>query len=333
MNFVTGATGLVGSHILVELSKLNEFTIALKRKSSDLSLIKDLFQFYFPNDWQQRFEKIKWIDGNISDIHFLIDSFKEVTHVYHCAAMVSFNKRDFNTMYNVNVVGTENIVNACLASGVKKLCFISSTAALGRTKNDGIITEQAEWKTSPENSYYAVTKNASELQVWRGIEEGLEAVIINPSIILGPCDWNKSSGKIFKKASKGVKYYTSGGNAFVDVRDVAKVSIQLAKSTVLSQRFLCFSENLSYRDLFDRIQQKFGHLKATKFASKFKTNLAWKVSAFLSWFGVEPFLTKETARTSQKINVYSNQKLVEAINYKFLSIDEAIENSVQFFKK
>jgi nucleoside-diphosphate-sugar epimerase len=326
MIFVTGATGLVGSHLLVELSKTHAVIKALKRKSSNVEGVKKLFRYYFNANWQKHFDKITWVEGDVSDVNFLVECLQNVEHVYHTAAVVSFHKNDYDSMYTINVVGTENVVNACLEAGVKKLCHVSSTAAIGRTKNDGVITENNEWKTSPENSYYAVTKYASELQVWRGIEEGLNAVIINPSIILGPGDFNKSSGTIFKRAAKGLSYYTNGSNAFVDVRDVVNVSIRLCNSDISAQRFLCFSENLSYRDVFDKIQTKFGHPKARKKATPMHTSIAWRVAKVLSWFGIKPFITKENARSSQKQNVYSNEKLLSTINYTFQSVDEAIEN-------
>jgi dihydroflavonol-4-reductase len=331
MIFVTGATGLVGSHLLIELSKMHPEIKALKRKSSNIEGVKQLFRYYLNDNWQSHFNKIKWVEGDVSDVNFLVECFQNIHHVYHTAAVVSFHKKDYDSMYTINVVGTENVVNACLEAGVKKLCHISSTAAIGRTKNDGIITENNEWKTSPENSYYAVTKYASELQVWRSIEEGLDAVIINPSIILGPGDFSKSSGTIFQRAAKGMKYYTNGSNAFVDVRDVANVAIQLCNSEISAQRYLCFSENTSYREIFDNIQSKFGHAKATKLATPLHTSIAWRVAKVLSWFGIKPFITKENARSSQKKNVYSNEKLLNTIPYKFYSVDEAINNAIKFY--
>ena len=206
MILVTGGTGLLGTHLLIELCKGDEKIRAIKRERSNLALVEQLFCFYNAENGKQLFSKIEWIDADINDIIELEDAFEGVDTVYHCAAVVSFDPKDYTRTDKINREGTANVVNCCLDAKVKKLCHVSSTAAIGRTKESEVITEKNSWKNTPENSWYAISKYNAEREVWRGIEEGLNAVIVNPCVILGPSDWNSSSSSLFQTAAKGLKY-------------------------------------------------------------------------------------------------------------------------------
>ena len=226
-NLVTGATGLVGMHIVLDLLKKNEIVKATHTKNSSFETIEKLFEFYHQ---KSLLKKINWVEMDLEDVSQVYQHTRDVDHVYHCAAIVSFSKKQRVKMHNINVKGTSNIVNACLDNKVKKLGFISSVAAIGR-KGNSSYTEKNSWVNGSDNSYYAISKFKAENEVWRGIQEGLNAVITNPGIIIGPSIWNRSSTSLFKKIHSGVSHFPSGSNGFVDVRDVSRSIIELTKST------------------------------------------------------------------------------------------------------
>ena len=252
MILLTGATGLLGSHIAYELLQQGKKIRALKRKDSNSTLTEKIFSFY-TNEHIELLNSIEWVEGDVLDLGSLEDAMVGITHVYHCAAMVSFLPKEKDKMMQVNIEGTANVVNAAMHAGVKKLCHISSIAALGSTIDGSLITEETWWKNNPSNSYYAISKYGAEREVWRAAEEGLNVVIVNPSFIIGPGDTSKSSSEAFGILRKGASWYTNGVNGYVDVRDVAHAAIKLIESDVLNQRFILNAANLSYRSFFDKV--------------------------------------------------------------------------------
>ncbi|MEO9532501.1 MAG: NAD-dependent epimerase/dehydratase family protein [Crocinitomicaceae bacterium] len=333
MVFVTGATGLLGSHLLIELLSRGEEIKALKRTTSNLDQVKSVFKFYLGEKSDVEFDKIKWVDGDVLDITSLIDGMNGCSKVYHCAAMVSFVKKDFKKMMKINKTGTANVVNVCLGEKIDQLVYVSSTAAIGRDASKEFYTEENKWVNSPDNSNYAVTKYSAENEVWRGVEEGLNAVIVNPCVILGPGNWNESSLSIFKVVKKGLKFYTPGLNAFVDARDVAYAMAELSERRIENERFLVTSENLFFKDLFEKIAAAF-KVKAPSIKVKpWLAGLAWRIEGLLHFlFGKKQNITKETARSSMKITKYSSQKLIDRIGIKFYSIDDSVKNAVDYFE-
>lgn len=330
MNFVTGATGLVGMHILHELTSKEKPVKALKRSTSNIKEIEQLFEFYNNSN----FNKIEWVEGDILDIVSLDEHMNGVDTVYHTAAIVSFAKRDRHKMFQVNVNGTRNVVNSALGNSVNKIGHISSIAALGRKKNSNTYTEKNKWVEDGNNSYYAMTKNLAELEIWRGIEEGLKGVMINPGVILGPGNINQSSGTLFKTVLNGLNYYTNGTNGFIDVRDVARSIIELTEKDISKERFICVSENKPYKELFTTIANGLKVKAPQKEASKSLTNLAWKLEALRSIITrKEPIITKETARTSHGQNYYDNSKLTQELDYQFYTIEEAVNNASAYIKQ
>ena len=235
MIFVTGGTGLVGSHILLKLAQQGEKFKALKRISSSLKVCKSVFDYYNANDL---FHQIYWVSGDVNDIQSLENAMKDCSLVLHCAAMVSFSSSDAELIRKVNVEGTANVVNVAISMGVKKLGYISSIAALGRNSTDQIVDEECYFKPTLKESNYALSKYYSEQEVWRGGQEGLDVVIVNPSVILGPGNWAKGSSQIFQKINSGLKYYTSGSTGYVDVIDVSDAIIKLLFSDVRNERFI-----------------------------------------------------------------------------------------------
>ncbi|NNE55312.1 MAG: NAD-dependent epimerase/dehydratase family protein, partial [Flavobacteriales bacterium] len=233
MHLITGATGIVGTRLMLELLLKGESVRALRRASSNLSWPERIFEFL---GHSELFESIEWVEGDVTDVESLIQAMNGVRFVYHTAAVVSFHRRDIDVMFKVNVEGTANVVNVAASSGVEKVCHISSTAAVGRSESGQLVTEETEWKDSPLNSAYAITKRNAEREVFRSQVEGLQTVVINPSVIVGPGDRKRSSAVIFSKVDEGLKFYPLGANAFVGVKDVARAAILLMESATTGDR-------------------------------------------------------------------------------------------------
>ena len=331
MVFVTGGTGVLGAHLLVELS-LKGFSIrALKRAGSELAMVKDVFDFYLGEMADSMFKSINWVDGDILDVVSLENHMSGCEIVYHCAGNVSFDRRDFNKLIKTNKTGTANMVNIALVTGVKQFCHVSSTAAIGRQKKSDIYTEKQQWVTSSENSNYAVSKYSAEMEVWRGIEEGLNATIVNPCVILGAGYWSESSLAIFESVKKGLKFYPSGQNAFVDARDVAKCMVELVEKNIMHERFLITGENLKFKTLFDYIAAALRVKPPRIAAKKWLVSIGWRLERILAFLTFRrPKITKETARSAMSNSKYDHSKIREAIGFSFTPIKESVDNAVAF---
>lgn len=312
MILVTGATGLVGSELLKQLSAQN------KR-------VRALYCTTLPT--QNSSKNIEWFQADILDVITLEEAMKDVTQVFHCAAVVSFNPAKKKQLHQTNIEGTTNVVNTCLQEGVEKLVFVSSVAALGRIREDKPIDETMNWTEETSNSEYGKSKYLAEMEVWRGIGEGLPAVIVNPVIILGTSDWNKGSTEIFKTAYNEFPWYTEGTTGFVDVKDVAKAMIALMNSNITAERFILSSENCMYKDIFTKIAIAFNKKPPHKKVTPFLANVVWRWEAIKGKLtGVAPLLTKETAKTAQTKAIFNNNKLNEYLpNFRYTSLDETIE--------
>ena len=333
MVLVTGGTGFVGAHLLLELLKNNQKVKAIKRNNSNLNLVKRIFSYY-KEDVETLLSQIEWVDGDVLDVLSLQEAMENVEKVYHCAAVVSFSPKDRDNLFKTNIKGTANVVNTALQTRIKKLCFVSSIAAIGRSESNELTSESTEWKSSKRNSTYAISKYEAEKEVWRGIEEGLNAVIVNPSVILGPGDWNNGSAKIFDTLKNGTRFYTEGVNGFVDVRDVASVMYQLMESEIVNERFIVSSENLSYRELFTLILNEYGIKPPTIKALGILLEAAWRFEKLRGGLlKTRPLITKETVNTAQNQYFYSTEKLQNAIDFKFTPVKEIIQLTAALYKK
>jgi len=264
MILVTGATGLVGSHLLVQLLQENEEVKALFRSEKQIEKVKNVFAFY---NQTRLFDKINWVKGDITDIPSLEIAFENVTHVYHCAALISFDPSDEDELRKINIEGTANVVNCCIDFGVKKLCHVSSIAALGTPKEHEItITEETEWNPEELHSDYAITKYGAEMEVWRGHQEGLEVVIVNPGVIFGYGFPNKGSDVIIQSVKKGLSFYTKGNIGIVSVEDVVKCMVQLMKSNITGERYILVGENIDFKNLLTYIATVFKVKKPSIFS-------------------------------------------------------------------
>ena len=254
MILVTGATGLVGSHLLVQLLQENEEVKALFRSEKQIEKVKNVFAFY---NQTRLFDKINWVKGDITDIPSLEIAFENITHVYHCAALISFDPSDEDELRKINIEGTANVVNCCIDFGIKKLCHVSSIAALGTPKEHEItITEETEWNPEELHSDYAITKYGAEMEVFRGHQEGLEVVIVNPGVIFGYGFPKKGSDVIIQSVKKGLSFYTKGNIGIVSVEDVVKCMVQLMRSNITGERYILVGENISTKALLDFIAEE-----------------------------------------------------------------------------
>ena len=331
MILVTGGTGLLGMHLLHQLAKSNDKVRATFRNKHKLSLVKKIFKYYSPAEHQSLYKKIEWVQCDVLDVVALDDAMQDVNKVFHCAAVVSFNPAHKKELKKVNIEGTANVVDACLRAGIDKLCHVSSTSALGTLENTE-ITEKTPWETNTNPSNYSVSKYLGEREVWRGIEEGLNAVIVNPSMIVGPGDWNMSSAALIKRVYDGLVFYTKGSTGFVDVRDVVKCMIGLMESDIHSERFLVVGENLPFKIFMDHIAENLNKAKSSIAATTILTQLAWRLEWVRSYFTKkEPVITKESARIAQKKELYSNRKIKETLGIEFTPINDAIKNAVELF--
>lgn len=327
MNVVTGATGLLGSHLLYALTRRGEKCRAVYRDEKRIQQVRQVFTHYAAEQSEDLLQLVEWCKGDILDIPFLEEIIQEGDRVYHCAAIVSFDKKDFKQMIRVNRYGTENVVNVCLAKNAKKLCHVSSTAAIGSGKDP--IDESCMWKNGPEVSGYSVSKYSAEKEVWRGIEEGLDAVMVNPCVIFGAGNWNDSSLAIFKNVAKGNRFYPTGSNATVDARDVAEIMIRLMHSDISAQRYLCIGSNQSLKELMTVIAEEIGVRPPSKAVSKTFVNTIRLITSFFVFFiGKRPPLSKENVNSLFGHRRYSAAKIERELDFTFRPLAEQVQNAV-----
>lgn len=320
MILVTGATGLVGHHLVKALVQRQQKVRAIYR-----SVIPSF----------EGADQVEWVQADILDILSLEPALAGVSDVYHCAAIVSFSGSDRNLLHQTNVEGTANMVNACLQSGVRKFVFVSSVGALGRIRKNELVNETMYWTPETSNSAYGKSKYLAEMEVWRGIGEGLQAVIVNPAIILGAGDWEKGSAGIFKTAYKEFPWYTEGVTGFVDVADVVRAMVLLMESDISGQRFILSASNITYRELFSTIARCFGKKPPHRNVTPFLAAVVWRLEALKSIFtGKTPLLTKETAHTAQAKVYFDNSKLLTYLpQFQYTALPESIATICAEFRK
>lgn len=323
MVLVTGGTGLVGAHLTLHLIENGENVRAIYRNLESIQKTKNLFSLY---QKEALFEKIDWIQADIIDVPSLETAFENVEYVYHCAALISFDPKDEDALRKTNIEGTANIVNFCIAKAVKKLCFVSSIAALGDLKeNETIITEESEWNPEKPHSDYAISKYGAEMEIWRGQQEGLESVIINPGVIIGPGFWEQGSGKLFKSVANGLSFYTKGITGFIAVPDVVQIAVKLMKGKHSNDRFTLIAENITFRELLDTIADSLNAKRPSLHASPLLVNVTYKIDWVISnVFGLKRRLDLATAKASYSKKRYSNEKIKNALPTQFLDIYQYI---------
>lgn len=321
MNLVTGANGMLGAQLVKQLLQRGEKVTALVRATSNLAFLKNYES------------QITFVEGDILDVISIENAMQGISKVYHCAATISFVPSERNKMFKTNIEGTANIVNACLDFNIDKLVHVSSIAAFGNSKENILLNETAQYEEDDINSAYAKSKFLGEMEVWRGMAEGLKAVIVNPSLIVGP-GWWKGTGPsaLFKKIDDGLPTYTSGSNGYVDVRDMAATMIQLMQSDIANQRFVVSGENLSYLDFFTLVADALGKKKPFIKVSNslgFVVSIADNLRAKLT--NSNPLITSEMVQLANKKMLFDNAKICKVLNYSFIPINQTINDTAKIY--
>ncbi|MEP2239550.1 MAG: NAD-dependent epimerase/dehydratase family protein [Maribacter sp.] len=330
MVLVTGGTGLVGSHLLLKLTMNNTKVRALYRTEDKLVQVKKIFSYYSDNS-ETLFNLIDWVQGDILDIPSLENAIQGITNVYHCAAYISFNPSDFKKLERINREGTANIVNICIANKVDKLCHVSTIGAIGRTTNGALADEETEWTRQNANPY-AITKQLAEMEVWRGAQEELNVVIVNPGVILGPGFWNSGSGSFFKTAAKGYQYYPPGGSGFVTINDVTNIMIALMNSDIYNERFILVAENLTYQQILEKIALSMNKKPLTKSLKFWQLNIGKIADRLRNLITGSPrTITKNTIYGLKHPTTFSNDKIKNALGMAFESLEDQIKFSSKLF--
>jgi dihydroflavonol-4-reductase len=315
---ITGGTGFLGAYIIRELVEKGYSVRAIRRNAS--------LPFFIPT---AIFDQVEWVPGDILDVESLNDAMPGVDAVIHAAAKVSFDSKDTSTLYRINTEGTANVVNMALENNIQRFVYVSSVAALGRTAYGEVVNEEKKWQANKLNTTYAISKHYAEMEVWRGMGEGLNTVVINPATILGFGDWNTSSCAIFKNVYKEFPWYTNGINGFVGVEDVAKATVLLMESQYSGERFIAVGDNWSFHQLLNTIADGFGKKRPHKEATPFIGALAWRVEKLKSLVsGQKPLLTRQSARIAQSKTHFDNSKILKALpSYSFTPLAQTIDNA------
>jgi len=333
MILVTGGTGLVGSHLLYTLVSNRQNVRAIYRRKKTLKRVAHVFS-YFSKDADNLFNKIEWVEADLNDIPKLQKAFEDITYVYHCAAFVSFEPDKYHQLRKINIEGTANIVNLCISHSIKKLCYVSSIAAIGHHEDySKLITEQTAWNPEDNNSVYAITKYGAELEVWRGSQEGINTVIVNPGIILGAGYWKGgSSGNLFRQIHEGMSYYVNGVVGYVDVFDVVGTMISLMNNNIKNQNYILVSENLSFKDFQYKVANSLNVNPPKKEAKPWLLNIAWR----LDWLrhkltSSRRSFTKHTAKSAMSVTKYDNSKIKNTLGFEFKPIDQSIKDVCELY--
>lgn len=332
MILVTGATGLVGGHLIRHLLQHNDKIVALRREKSNLTPLRAILRFYGENV-DEMMSRIEWRFADMNDDASLKRAFEGIEYVYHCAAVVSLGKGDVDLL-RTNIEGTARLTQICLDKQIKKLCFVSSIAACGKAEKHREIHEELPWVEDPDRSVYARSKYLAEQEVWKAIDKGLPAVIVNPGVILGFSGTSSGSAQIFTQMRKGLLFYTLGGSGYVDVKDVVLSMIGLMKSDVVGERYILVGENRSNKEILTLIAK--GFKKQPPFINIGKGLLLFVGSlseTLAKLFRFTPLIDRSLARSASNRSYYSNKKISKQLNIKFTPIAETIAGVCDFMLK
>jgi nucleoside-diphosphate-sugar epimerase len=318
--FITGGTGFLGAYIIRELVEKGYSVRALQRSNKQ--------PFFIPADI---FNKVEWVTGDILDIVSLSEAMEGVDTVIHAAAKVSFQPDEKSSLFKINIEGTANVVNMALEKNVSRFIHVSSVAAIGRTNREELVTEEKKWQQTRMNTYYAISKHYAEMEVWRGMGEGMDVVMVNPTTVLGYGDWNESSCAIFKSAYNEFPWYTTGINGFVSVEDVARATVLLMESNISGERFILNGDNWSFQQLFNAIADGLKKKRPHKQATPLLGSIAWRVERIKSLIsGKKPLLTKQSAIIAQCKTRFDNSKILKQLpGFSFTPLTQVIEKSCE----
>ncbi|SDD85220.1 Nucleoside-diphosphate-sugar epimerase [Pricia antarctica] len=332
MILVTGGTGLLGAHLLLKLVEAGHSVRAIHRKGSDLKRVEKVFGYY-RKDAKELFDAIAWVLADINDIPALEIAFKNITHVYHAAALISFNPEDLKKLQKINTEGTANIVNLCIANNVKKLCYSSTIGAIGRSIDGSTTNEETPW-TPQEANVYGLTKHAAEMEVWRGSQEGLPVVMVNPGVIVGPGFWDSGSGALFTTALKTYGYYPPGGTGFISVLDVVAMMIDLMQSPVKNERYIAVTENWTYQKILGEITQELGIKSPTNELKFWQLEIGrWLDSLRNLFLKSGRSITKSHIRSLKNRQIFDNRKIKAELDFEFRSLRNEIRFCCEKFRE
>lgn len=324
----------MGSHILLELVKTEDNIRAIYRKNSDRDVVKKVFSYYCPQEEVSfLYSKIEWVEADLEDIPALTLAFKGITKVYHCAALVSFQSRDANKLRKVNIEGTANIVNLCISYKVEKICYISSIATMDLSPGDNYVTENFTWYPEKDHSEYAISKHGAEIEIWRGSQEGVPVVILNPGVILGPGFWKKGTGQIFTKIDKGLNYHFPKITGFVGVQDVAKLAVTSMESPIENEQYIVVAENLSFKNVLKNVATALEKKPPQKELKSWMILTGWMMQSIGSLFGGKKQINRNDNKTLFEDTLYSNRKIKKEFTFEFTPVDEVISHTAGIYKK
>ncbi len=331
--FITGATGMVGAHLAYYMLKKGYAVRALRRSSSSLKTIAFVFACY-ENDPKPLLNQIEWLEGDTTDYYSIEDNLNGIDAVYHCAALISYWPKEFALMEKINTEGTANIVNACIFKGIKRLVFVSSAAALGHDEHITVYDENTPYKQSPMVTHYGMSKYNAEREVWRGSEEGLDVLIVNPVVVIGPGDWSKGSSEIITSIDKGLKFYSNHITGFVDARDVAQATIALMESGIKNERFILCADNLSWHNFFNIVADALGKKRPSIKTPEGLVGIVTFLESIKSALtGKRPFLTKDSVKNALVDQEFSSEKIKKQLGYTFIPVEESVKDAVRAYKK
>ncbi|MFM1773146.1 MAG: hypothetical protein RLZZ71_2288 [Bacteroidota bacterium] len=329
MNFVTGATGLVGSHLVLRLVEEGMPVTALFRNEKGKSEVQNLFQFYGK---ENLFSQVEWVKGDVEDADDMYELTEGIDIVFHCAAIVSYHKKEASRMLEVNINGTKNVVNACIENDVKQLIHISSISALGDSKGE-IIDEETPRNFNDYHSNYSKSKYLSEQEVWRGIQEGLNATILNPGVVFGPNACERSSGTMIARIDKGLPALPAGGSGIVSVLDVVEVMVRAAKQTPTNERYILCAENVRMSELFTKIANALNVKIGKSIAKKWQIVLVYYMEALIELFtGKRASITREIIRNYDEVKRFDGSKATRVFGFQYRNTFGSIEDTVRFYK-
>ncbi len=331
MILVTGGTGFVGAHLLYKLTSAGVPVVAMKREKSSIKRIENIFGYYTKNP-KRLFSKITWVHADLQKPDSLKKIFRGVDKIYHCAGFVSYKPEDRDRLYQVNLYGTKNLLQAAMEAGVDKFLYLSSIAATNKNFMHATVTEEMIWQQEAKNSDYARSKFLAELAVMDAMVHGLKAVVVNPSNILGPGSWHSGTSLLFQAVWSGLKFYPEGINGFVDVRDVTETMIHLMGSPISGERFIVSAENLAYKDVLQWIAKSLG-VEPPRFRfNAMESELAWRgIKVYSRLSGRMPPLDKGSLKILKCHYYYSNEKIKSATGIRFVSVQDSIRFTAKLF--
>ncbi|HLO59445.1 MAG TPA: NAD-dependent epimerase/dehydratase family protein [Bacteroidales bacterium] len=331
MDLVTGATGLLGSHVLYELVASGKPVRALFRDKTKIENTRQIFSFYTSD--HSLFNNIEWVEADICNYYAVLKSLHGISGVYHVAGRVTFDDRDKKKLNRINIDGTANIVNACQEYKNIRLCHVSSIATLGELEDGLPVDETVIWNKGEDASSYSISKYKGEMEVWRGINEGLDAFIVNPSVIIGPGMWLGPGKELFLRIKKGLKYYPHGSSGYVDVRDVARIMVILMDSDVTGERFILNSGNISHKDFMGILAAGLGSASPAKLVTPALARAALFYEGIRTLFTGKPSrINRQTFKIASSELTYSNAKITGKLGYTFCRIEDSLKDAVKFFK-